>query len=296
MRLHELQRNIKLRVSGSEEIYNHLKNLFSDEDRITLEFEPETRFFLPGVKIDSSEIYFHAVPEQNELQSFVNAIKIVAGGVKEGSEIRIITFVTPMCPKCRVTVDAINSLAKKFAIEHHIVDATMFPDFAERYNVMSVPTTFIGRMKFVGAVDLSKAEKYIRDALNGDYRDYLAEKLRGGEMEDVKALVVEERLGELLGELMGHEEFMVRLGAMAAAEALMGEKEVVEGVRNALRKLLKHEDIRIREDAAMMLGILGGEEDLEELKDLIREGGRVADSAREAVEEIMRRENGRNNY
>ncbi len=294
MRLDELKRSVILRVFGSEEIYDYLEKLFNDEERISLEFNPtpEPSLSLPGVKIDNSEIYFHAVPKQNELQSFIHAIKIVAEGVKEGSEIRIITFVTPICPNCRATVDSINTLAQKFAIGHHIVDATMFPDFAEKYGVMSAPTTFIGRMKFVGAISLAKAEKYIRDAINGDYRDYLAEKLMGGEMDDVKTLIVEEGLGELLGELMGHEEFVVRLGAMATAEALKDEKEVVEGVKRTLRKLLKHEDARIREDAAMMLGMLGDEEDVKELENLISEGGRVADSAREAVEEIRRRDNG----
>ncbi len=42
----------------------------------------------------------------------------------------------------------------------------------------------------------------------------------------------------------------------------------------------------------MMLGMLGSEEDVRELENLISEGGRVADSAREAVEEIRRRHNG----
>ncbi|MBO8178899.1 MAG: thioredoxin family protein [Archaeoglobus sp.] len=294
MRLDELKRSVRLKVFGSEEIYNYLKKLFNDEERISLEFNPtpEPSLSLPGVKIDYSEIYFHAVPKQNELQSFIHAIKIVADGIKNGAEIRIITFVAPVCPNCRATVDSINTLAQKFAIEHHIVDATMFPDFAEKYGVMSVPTTLMGKMRFVGAISLAKAEKYIRDAINGDYRDYLAEKLMSGEIEDAKALVVEEGLGELLGELMGHEEFMVRLGAMATAEALKDEKEVVEGVKKALRRLLKHEDARIREDAAMMLGMLGDEKDVKELENLISEGGRVADSAREAVEEIRRRDNG----
>lgn len=294
MQLDELKRSVRLRVFKSREIYDYLKRLFEDEKKIVLEFDPnpEPSLSLPGIKIDNSQIYFHAIPKQNELESFINAIKIVAEGVKEGSEIRIITFVAPVCPNCKATVDSINTLARKYAIEHHVVDATMFHDFAEKHGVMSVPTAFIGKMRFVGALTLSKAEKWIRDAINGDYRDYLVEKLMKGEIEDVKAIVVEEKLGELLGELMGHEEFMVRLGAMATAEALEGEEEVVEGVKKAVRKLLTHEDARIREDAAMMLGMLGSEEDVRELENLISEGGRVADSAREAVEEIRRRHNG----
>ncbi len=248
MQLDELKRSVRLRVFKSREIYDYLKRLFDDEKKIVLEFDPnpEPSLSLPGIKIDNSQIYFHAIPKQNELESFINAIKIVAEGVKEGSEIRIITFVAPICPNCKATVDSINTLARKYAIEHHVVDATMFHDFAEKHGVMSVPTAFIGKMRFVGALTLSKAEKLIRDAINGDYRDYLVEKLMKGEIEDVKAIVVEEKLGELLGELMGHEEFMVRLGAMATAEALEGEEEVVEGVKKAVRKLLTHEDARIR--------------------------------------------------
>jgi thiol-disulfide isomerase/thioredoxin len=261
---------------------------------VSFEFftENEPHLNLPAVKIDSSEIYFHGIPKHNELESFVQALKLVAEGARGGNKLSIITFVSPLCPNCRATVDAINSLLSKYPLRHHIVDATMFPEFAEEFEVMSVPTTIMGKMRFVGALSVKEAELWVENALSGDYKNYIAKKLMNGEIEVVKALVSEEELGEVLGELMAHREFMVRLGAMAAAEALKDDKEVVEGVKRAIRKLLKHEDARIREDVAMVLGLIGGEEDIEDLERLASEGGRVGESAIEAVDEIRRRKNG----
>ncbi len=294
IRLDELKKSILLKVYGDRKIYDYLKKLFGDSGKVKVVFSEKNEPFLnlPAVKIDNSEIYFHAIPKHNELQSFIHALKVVGEGAVGGDELSVITFVSPICPNCRTTVDAINTLAAKYPIRHHIVDATLFPKYAEKFDVMSVPTTIIGKMKFVGALNQREAEKFIKYAMCRDYRDYIAKKLMNGEIEEVKTLVSEEGLGEVLGELMGHREFMVRLGAMAAAEALKDNEIVVKGVKKAIRRLLNHEDARIREDVAMVLGLIGGEEDVKDLEKLASEGGRVGESAMEAVDEIRRRKNG----
>lgn len=285
--MQEVRKRLTLTVFGSREIYDYLRNLLDLDIKFVSDFDPH--FSLPAVKVDCSEIYFHAKPK---LQNLTHALRVVDEGVKSGKDVLVLTFISPTCPNCSAVVDSINSLAKKFAIEHHIFDVAMLPEIAERYNVMSVPTVFIGEMRFVGAI---KAEKWIEDAIRGEYGDYFSEKLKRGEIEDVLELVRKKGLGMALGKLIGHEDFMVRLGAMAAAEALANDRNVAEGILKAVRELLHHKDVRIREDAAMMLGLLGGEEDIKILEKLIPEGGSVGESAMEALEEIrVRMRRGKN--
>ncbi|WP_456467625.1 thioredoxin family protein [Archaeoglobus sp.] len=294
--LKDLKREVTLTVFESVEMYEFAKKLTEISNSVKCEFldYPEPKLKLSAIKLDKSKIFFHAIPQHSELQSFLFALKFVSEKeVRESAEINIITFISQFCPNCRATVDAINRLTAKYSIEHHIVDTGLFPDFTEKYEVMSVPTTILSDMRFTGAMNEQEIEKWIKAAINGDYYEYLAEKLMNGEIDQVKRLAEKRNIGRELGRLMSHREFMVRLGAMAALEALHEEKPEITGeAREIIIELLNHEDERIREDAAMMLGIIGSEEDIKNLKELIREGGRIGDSAEEAIENIRRRENG----
>ena len=60
---------------------------------------------------------------------------------------------------------------------------------------------------------------------------------------------------------------MVRLGAMIILEQL--DPNLIRDVKEDIRKLLKHKDDRIREDVAMLLGEIGGEEDISYLEELM---------------------------
>ena len=78
---------------------------------------------------------------------------------------------------------------------------------------------------------------------------------------------------------------------MVAMEELAKENpEIVKKVKDKIRELLKHEDERIRQDVAMLLGDIGDESDREFLEELLKEGGYVEESAREAIDGIERRD------
>lgn len=56
----------------------------------------------------------------------------------------IVYFTTPMCVPCKTQQQpAIKSLCEKREIQVIQIDATQSPDVAQRWGVMSVPTTFI---------------------------------------------------------------------------------------------------------------------------------------------------------
>jgi thiol-disulfide isomerase/thioredoxin len=287
---------VSLIVYGSREMYEFAKKIEEISGKVRVEYvddvEPELE--IPAIAFKDVKIFFHAIPEHMELEAFLTAIKMVSTEEKMSFEpcCRVITFVSVFCPNCRMSVDSFNRLAVKSRISHHIVDATMFEDLAEKYEVRSVPTTIIGDFKIVGAVNEKQAVEWLERTEKRDFFDYFAEKLLAGDIEEVKKQVFEKpELAEVLAELMSHREFMVRLGAMAAIESLWNRNpEIVKSAKEVIRGLLSHEDVRIREDAAMMLGIIGDVRDVEFLREAAEEGGRVSDSANEAIKKIVGKE------
>ncbi len=294
--LRRLDRRVELVVYSSTEMLDFVKRLADATDKIVYRFvdEPEPTLKLPAIGFQSVRIFFHTVPDRLELESFLAAVKAVSrlgSNRTDAADLLAITFVSKYCPNCRATVDALNNLAIKRGIEHHVVDVGMFPEIAEKFKVTSLPTAFIGDLRFVGAMSEDEAEMWVEAALKGDYYEYFASRLMRGDIETVKEIAAKKKMGRVLAELMAHREFMVRLGAMAAIEALASEnKEIADQAKEVVIELLDHEDERIREDAAMMLGIIGGRDDVEVLSKLAKKGGRVGDSAEEAIENIRGRE------
>ncbi len=291
--LEDLEKDVTLTVYESREMLDFASRVSEISEHVHAEFvdEPEPYLKLPAIRVGESKIFFHAVPQHSELESFLHAVKLAAEGCcGEGDRAtQVVTLVSKICPNCRKTVDSINKLAVKDGLEHHVVDVSAFPEFVERYNVCSVPTAIIGEFRLTGAMDEEEARKWIDAAIRGDSYEYLLEKLMNGEIEEVIRFGMVKSVGKELAMLMAHPEFMVRLGAMAAIESLNERKpESLLGAKDVIRDLLMHEDERIREDAAMMLGMIGGEEDAEYLETL-RMDGRVGDSIREAIEAIRDR-------
>lgn len=291
--LKDLKREITLIIFASRELYEFAKKISEINSQIRCEFVdyPEERLKLPAIKLDRSSIFFHCLPQYSELQSFLFALKLIAENVKvcSNADLVITTFTSPLCSNCQATVDAINRLSQKYCLEHHIVDVNMFAEFASSFELTSVPTVVLDEMVFTGAMKEDELERWIKLAIKKDYYEYLADKLVSGEIEEVIKFAEKKNIGKELGELIAHREFMVRLGAMAAIEALQEKTEIVEEARKEIIGLLQHEDERIREDAAMMLGIVGREKDIKNLNELIEEGGRVGDSAKEAIRSIRNR-------
>lgn len=119
----------------------------------------------------------------------------------------------------------------------------------------------------------------------------VADFLEKGLMENLVLLFrAEPQLYALLGELLGDERIVVRLGTSALVETLAEEDPVsAERSVEALVPLLAHERAVVRGDAAYLLGILGRREALAPLRALDSdENADVREAAAEAVEEIER--------
>lgn len=284
-----LPRRVLLRVYSDTKMLEFVKKLTSISDSIEYEFldENERTMNLPGIEIVNANIFFHALPQYSELESFLLAIKLASNAeIKVKTSLKVVTFVSSFCQNCRTAVDAVNKVAVKLGLTHHIIDVFHFPEMAEKYAISGVPTVFAGKIVLRSVFTEEEFEKWIRDAMEGDYYDFIAYKLSVGEIEDLNELIDKT---ETLAELIAHESFLVRLGAMALLEKLSKKGvKISREAREEIKRHLKHEDPRIREDAIMMLGILGDKDDLHVLENLTSDE-RIGESAKEAIQMIKER-------
>ncbi len=213
---------------------------------------------------------------------FLKILKNVDENGEIDAEVKV--FIAPLCPVCPHVVEKVCSLPIK-RIE--IVDVVDYPEIAEEYEIMATPTVVIGKVKLVGNVSKEEVLEWIRRGY--DKKEYFAKLLRDGEAEEVVREVKKDGDANVLVELLTYKDFMVRLGAMVAIEELAKENpEIVKKVKDKIRMLLKHEDDRIRQDIAMLLGDIGDESDRKILEELLKES-KDAEHLKEAIDEIERR-------
>lgn len=130
-----------------------------------------------GLERDSG-IRFLGAPGGYEFISLVRAVLLVGGGapsLTEASRERIAlvdrpvtmhVFTTPTCPHCPRAVIMAHEMAwSNPRIRAYAVEATEFPDLAQRYRVTGVPKTVVdGRTEILGAIP---EDAFVEQALAG---------------------------------------------------------------------------------------------------------------------------------
>jgi glutaredoxin-like protein len=111
-------------------------------------------------------IRFYGIPSGYEFASLVEAIRLVANGESKLSpegkafldgltaDIHLQVFVTPTCPYCPPAVILAQQMAYYSPrVKADMIEATEFPQLAQKYNVYGVPRTVINdRESIEGAV------------------------------------------------------------------------------------------------------------------------------------------------
>lgn len=284
-----LPKKVTIVVYSSSAMLEFVKKIAMLSNSIEYEFvsDVEKTTSLPAITFKNTRIFFHTIPKHLELEAFLNTIKMVSEIDEPKSlDVEVITFISNFCPNCRTAVEAVNRVALKMGVKHHIIDASLYSEVAKKANVESVPTIFIGKMVFRCAMDEMEVERWIRIEIEKDYYEYIVYKLEKGEIDDLKSITSEV---ETIAELIAHRSFLVRLGAMALLEKIhKKEGKINRRAKEEIIRLLGHEDERIREDAAMMLGIVGEKEDISILESMLSDA-KIAESVREAIENIRMR-------
>ncbi len=244
---------------------------------------------LTVIKIDGVEVirYLGDV----KLDSFLKTLKILREAKQNGNlsaEIKV--FVSPFCPHCAKVIENVNSLAVENPnVKVEIIDVSVYPELAEKYGITSAPTTIINdSVRLIGYISKEEVVKWIEKA--EDKKEYFVKLIKDGRLDELLDSIKDENNLGVVVDLLAYNDFMVRLGAMVVLEEVFkSNPSIVKAVKDKIRKLLKHDDKRIVQDVAMLLGEIGDEEDIEFLKDLVKAGGEVKLSAEEAMEEIAKR-------
>lgn len=134
-----------------------------------------------GDEVVNYGIQYSGIPSGHEFSTLINDIILVSGrdsGLDEETRtylknlttpLHMQVFVTPTCPYCPRAVLLAHQMAMEnpTMIRAEGVEATEFPDLANRFNVSGVPQTTInaGRGTVVGAVPASQLLGEIKRAL-----------------------------------------------------------------------------------------------------------------------------------
>ena len=244
---------------------------------------------LTVIKIDGIEAIRYL--GEVKLDSFLKTVKILREAKQNGNlsaEIKV--FVSPFCPHCAKVIENVNSLAVENPnVKVEIIDVSVYPELAEKYGITSAPTTIINdSVRLIGYVSKEEVVKWIEKA--EDKKEYFVKLIKDGRLDELLDSIKDENDLGVVVDLLAYNDFMVRLGAMVVLEEVFkSNPSIVKAVKDKIRKLLKHDDKRIVQDVAMLLGEIGDEEDIKFLKDLVKAGGEVKLSAEEAMEEIAKR-------
>ena len=248
-------------------------------------------------------IFYLVNPERRERAPFVELLQGLARGCPQRSRdwhlplgrlsepVELLVFVAVDCPHCPQAVrNAVDVALCSDEATVSVVDATLYPELAQRYGVRSVPVTLIDRgLSFTGVVPGGElAAQLAARGTAGHRRDHFRSLVQTGRHSEAAALIAQDVGGELFLEPWRQSVLSDRIGLMLVAEeALEGDSRALDGLVPALIEILGSDDASLRGDTADLLGRIGHEsvrQPLEALRD--DPNADVAEVASEALEEL----------
>ena len=260
---------------------------------------------LPAIRL-LPNLLFHGVPSENELEPFLEITAAVAQDPAPGDLARgelkgldlpaaIELFVSPQCIHCPAMVRRISPLAidsKRVLLS--IIDAELFHDKASEYGIQSVPTLVLdGKFRWNGTVPLADVTRMILSRDPADLsKSAILSFLQEGEADKVAEMMIEHQtVFPALVDLLTHEKWPRRLGAMVAMESLAEEDpSLASRAAPSLLERLDHLTEDVKGDVVYILGEIGGPDLLPALRKIAAAAGKdspeLAESAAEAIERI----------
>lgn len=289
----------------SRAFQNFCDNLSRVAPKIRTKTENEDEAKPPVIRIGN--VRYQAIPTGKELEPFLSALagnkspalKLSASLRERVSNIeipaRLKIYITPHCPFCPVAVKQLLSLvAANEGIKLTIIDGALFPEAAKSDNVQSAPTALLDDLyRWTGAIQLSEIADMI---LNRDPSRLSASSLKDmfeeGNASGVAAMMTDSgKIFPAFLELLVHEKWPVRLGAMVAFETIAAEnsKLIAQAIPFLWERFSQVEDT-VKGDVLYLFGISGDESVIPKLETVLNGTYpvEVKEAAAEALEEINR--------
>jgi thiol-disulfide isomerase/thioredoxin len=193
------------------------------------------------------------------------------------------------CPYCPAVLKSLSELVKSGAIgKLEAVNIEQHPDIARALGVRSVPWVRIGPFELEGL----RSEKELRtwaEAVGTEtgYASYLDELLSTGKID--RAIKLVQRNPNSIKAMLAlfsdpDTQLNTRIGISAIIENLAGS-ELLQEIVDRLGELSRHDDPRIRGDAAHYLGLTGSPRAMTYLERLVDDAdGDVKAVARESLD------------
>jgi len=260
----------------------------------------------PSFRIGSN-IFYHALPQEKELDPFLEILSQIADqGIIEtydmgdaekiGIPAELDLFVALQCGFCPTAVRNLSRLAlRNGLIRLSIIDAALFPEMAGENDVRSVPTVLLDKQfRWSGSFPM---EDIIRMMVQRSPEQLSAgsiqNMLEDGAAGKVAEMMVDyEQIFPSFYDLLIHEKWSVRLGAMVVMETIAEENIELAGTATApLMQRYEGADPSVKGDMLYLLGIIASPEIIHPLKSFLSdsEAPDLKDALQEAISAIESR-------
>jgi HEAT repeat protein len=184
-------------------------------------------------------------------------------------------FVSSHCPHCPTVLQAMAELVKTGRIRQlQVFNLEHASEEAASRGIRSVPWIRIGPFELTGLHGESELAKWAERAASAEgYGEYLVELIGNRQLKEAADLIRRDPgLQQALIALLGNPatELSIRIGASALMEELAGSV-TLRALLPSLTALGRHEDARIRGDAAHYLGLSGDRTAIDELRRLLQD-------------------------
>jgi hypothetical protein len=246
-----------------------------------------------------SGIRYLGIPQANELPPFLDALTGALPPLTEalGKRLNQLSgptllelYITPQCTFCPAAVRRIIPLASaNRLIRLSIIDGFMYPELSRRNGIRSVPTLMLDEQyHWTGSIDLEELATLMATRDPVSLTPTAVEMMLKQGAAKRLAVMMDERnaIFPALIELLCHEQWPVRLGAMVTMEELTAlNPQLAEQVIDPLCRRMDLLPEAIQGDLVYVLGEIGGPVAISRLRTFLQ-SHRLA-TVREAVQETL---------
>jgi len=239
----QLTHHVDLRLMNTEHKHAHRFEEFCVElakllPMLKIRRGQETRNSPPQILLKSN-LRYQAVPAGAELPPFLDALKAhYSNSFPISEEIKrrldknclpaaLTLYIAPHCTFCPTVVRQLFSLPMaNEQLQLTIIDVTLFPETAQADDIRAVPTLLLDRQfRWTGSAPLAEIVDMVvtRDPLSLGAAS-LERMLKNGDAGNLAAMMVKKAtIFPAFYELVTHEKWPVRLGAMVAVEEVVAK-------------------------------------------------------------------------
>jgi thiol-disulfide isomerase/thioredoxin len=236
-----LSKAVTIRLVATQDSRGNLLSDFCDRllaaaPKVACVKEEGTEKDLPALVV-SPRIRYHAVPLGRELRPFLSALEEPANGPPPAAyktvpedlkkvqvPAELMLFIAPGCPHCPQTVERLLPLPPmNRQVRLAIIDGTLFPETAQRYQIRSAPTLILDdQFRWTGSVPLNELIAMMADRdpaqLGAACLETLLKEGNASKLTDM--MLSAKKMIPAFLDMLVHEQMFVRLGAMVVMEEL----------------------------------------------------------------------------